>query len=80
MARSRTHWSLCRNPLPAGEDKLAGGVFTEGIGTPAYTPTPVIFYAPTSAPTPTPAPAPPKDTYTDVNLQQATKLALDSFV
>ena len=51
--------SPCRNPLPAGEDELAGAAPTEGSGTP--TPTPVVSRAPTPAPATAPAAAPSSD-------------------
>ena len=76
MAGPRTRQSPRRNPSPAGEDELAGGAPTDGSVTSA--PTPAISRAP--IPAPAPAPAPPGGTYTDVDLQKATKLALNSVV
>ena len=76
---------ICRSPRcnlpPGGEDKLAGsppGAPTEGSNTP--TPSPPVSWAQTPADAPAPTPAPPRGTYTDADLQRATKLALDSFI
>ena len=78
MARSRVRRSPCFNPPPTGNDELAGGApgaLTNGSG--IFTPT----TATSCTPTPTPAPVPgPTGMYTDVDLQRATKLALELFV
>ena len=79
MAGPRTR----RNPPLAGGDELARGAPTKSSGTP--TPTPVISRPPTPAlaisPTQVPALAPgPPSMYTDVDLQRATRLALELFV
>ena len=57
MARPRTRRSLCRNPLPGGEDELVGGLLrdpTKGSNTP--TPSPSVFQAQTPASTQAPTP------------------------
>ena len=60
MAGPRTHCSPCRNPPPAGKDKLTGGAPTKGSGT--NTLMPAVSHAPTPAPAldviAAPAPAP----------------------
>ena len=75
---------ICRssycNLLLGGENELAGGppgASTKGSNT--LTPSPSVFPAQTPADAPAPTPAPPRGTYTDVDLQKATKLALESF-
>ena len=81
MAGPRTRRSLCRYPSPGDEDALAGGLSgapTEGSNTP--TRSLPVFWAQTPADALTPTPAPPRGTYTDVDLQKAIKLALESFV
>ena len=81
MAGPRTCRSFRRNPPPGGEDKLAGGLPgapTKGSNT--STLSPPISWVQTPADTPGPTPAPLRGTYTDVDLQKATKLALESFV
>ena len=81
MAGPRTCHSPRCNPLPSSKDKFAGGppgAPTKGSNTP--TPSPPVSRAQTPADAPAPTPAPPSGTYTDVDLQRATKLALESFV
>ena len=72
MAGPRTRRSPRNNPPLTGEDELAGDAPeapTKGSSTPTSAPAQV----PTSAPGPT-------GMYTDVDLQRATRLALESFV
>ena len=81
MIGPRTRCSPCRNPPPGGEDELTGGPLgapIEGSNTP--TPFPPVSWAQTPADTPAPTSAPPRGTYTNKDLQRATKLALESFV
>ena len=81
MAGPRSRRSPRRNPPPGGEDELAGGppgAPTEGSNTP--TPSPPVSRAQTPADAPAPTPAPLRGTYTNVNLQRATKLALELFI
>ena len=81
MAGPRSRRSPRRNPPPGGEDELAGGLPgapTKGSNTP--TPYPPVFWAQTPADAPTPTLAPLKDTYTNVDLQRLSKLALESFI
>lgn len=75
MAGPRT-W---RNPSPVGKDKLTGKTPSKSSDTP--TSTSIISCASISAPTQNPAPAPSQlGMYTNVDLQRATKLALELFV
>lgn len=72
MAGPRTRRSPRNNPPLTGEDELAGDAPeapTKGSSTPTSAPAQV----PTSVPGPT-------GMYTDVDLQRATRLALESFV
>ena len=81
MTGPRTRRSPRHNPPPGGEDELAGGLPgapTKGSNT--STPSPPVSRAQTPADAPAPTPAPSSGTYTDVDLQKATKLALESFV
>ena len=80
MAGSCTHRSPRSNPPLGGEDELAGGppeAPTEGSNTP--TPSLPVSRVQTPANAPAPTPAPLRGTYTDEDLQRATKLALESF-
>ena len=79
MTGPRTCQSLCRNLLPAGKDELIKvplGATTKGSGIPA----PILTLAVFRPPTPAPTSALPRSIYTNMDLQQATKLALDLFV
>ena len=81
MAGPRARRSPRRNPLPAGEDELAGAIPrapTDDSGTPSHTL--AMSRAPTPASAPPPAPAKLVAKYTNADLQRATKLALESFV
>ena len=83
MAGPYTRHNLYRNSPPGGKDELAGsppGAPTKDSNTP--TPSPAVFWAqtPTFTPTFTPALALPGGRYTNMDLQRATKLALESFV
>ena len=78
MAASSIRRSPWNNSPPTGEDELAAGAPrapTDGSGTPS--PTPAAFRASTPAPALTPGPL---GMYTDVDLQKASRLALDLFV
>ena len=80
MAGPRTRRSPCQNPPPPSKDELAEAP-TESTSIPF----PVVSWAQTPAPAPNLAPAPASalslpGTYTDVNLQRATKLTLELFV
>ena len=81
MVGPHTCWSLCRNPLSSSENKLAEdlpGAPNKGSNTPtlflpvSWAQTPAEALALTSALS--------RGTYTDVNLQKATKLALELFI
>ena len=79
MADPRTCRSFRCNPSPGGENEFIGGLLgasTKDSNTP--TPSLTIFQAQTHTPAPTPASL--GGTYTNVDLQRATKLALESFV
>ena len=81
MTGPRTRRSLRCNPPPDGENELAGslpGALTESSNTP--TSSPPVFRAQTPTDAPALTPAPPRGTYTNVDLQKATKLALKLFV
>ena len=81
MAGHRAQWSVCWNPLPASEDELAGaapGALTNDNGTPFHISAMSCVLTPALAPLLAPAKLVAK--YTNANLQQATKLALESFV
>ena len=81
MAGPGTHRSSRHNLPPSGEDELAGGLpgaSTEGSN--ILTPSPPVSWAQTLVDTPAPTLVPLRGTYTDVNLQRAIKLALESFV
>ena len=81
MAEPRTCRSPRRNSPLGSENELARGppgAPTKGSNTP--TPSPPVSRAQTPADAPAPTPAPSRDTYTDVDLQRATKLALGSFI
>lgn len=76
----------CRHlTCPAGKDKLAGRAPIESSGT--HIPTRAVFHTATPAPTQILAPAlafaPAQGllgNYTNINLQRATKLALELFI
>lgn len=75
MARPQT----CHNPPPTSKDKLAERAPTKGNGT--FIPTSAISYAFTLAPAWSSALVLHQpDRYMDKDLQQATKLALESFI
>lgn len=79
MARPQTYQSFCYNSLPTYKDELPGGTsgaLIKNNSTFASTPIPAVSRIPTLAL----APVPPGGTYTNMNLQRTTKLALDSFV
>ena len=81
MARPRAPRSLRQNPPPAGEDELARaalGASTDNSNTPSHTP--AVSRLPTPAPAPPPAPIKLVAKYTNIDMQKATKLALESFV
>ena len=81
MARARTCRSSRRNPSPGGEDELAKGpqeAPTKGSNTPTHFSD--VSRAQTPADAPAPIIAPLRGTYTDVDLQKATKLTLESFI
>ena len=81
MAEPRTRRSPRCNPPPGNDDELAGGpprAPTKGNNTPTLSPP--VSWAETPADTSAPTSAPPRGTYTNVDLQRATKLALESFV
>ena len=71
----RSSW---KNPLPIGNNKIAGTALIKGNSIPTFTPI--------ASCVPTPAPALPFASvmlvvkYTNADLQKATKLALKSFV
>ena len=94
MAGPRTCQSPRNNPPLTGEDELARdapGAPTKGSNTlipspaisstqtPAPAQTPALAQTPAPAQAPAPTPGPP-GMYTDVDLQRATRLALESFV
>lgn len=76
MAYSRTLYYFCCHLLHVCKDELAGGALSK-VGS-TNTPISAFSYALISAPARTPAPF--EGTYTDVNLQKATKLALNLFI
>ena len=81
MAGPRTCRSPRHNLFPGGVDELVRGppgASTKGSNIP--TPSPPIPWAQTPADTLTPILASLKGTYTNVDLQTATKLALKLFV
>ena len=81
MAGPQTRQSLCYNPPTVSKDKLsesALGAATNGNGISAPNSIPAVSYS--LIPAPAPALAPQRDTYTNVNLEKVTKLALKSFV
>lgn len=81
MAGSRTCCSPHCNPLPASKNELAKaalGAPTDGSSIPAPISILIISCTPISAPAPSQAPS--ISTYTNVNLQKPTKLALKLFV
>ena len=76
-----TRCSSCRNSPLGGEEELVGGppgAPTEGSNTLTLSPT--IFRAQTPADALAPTPASLRGTYTNVDLQRASKLALESFI
>lgn len=82
MTGPRTRQSPWNNPPPISKNELAEdapGAPTEGSSTP--TPSPAISPAltPVPAQAPTPAPGLP-GMYTNIDLQKATRLALELFV
>ena len=81
MAGPHTCHSPRRNSPSGGKDELAGGLPgapTKSNNTP--TSSPPISWAQTPADAPTSTSAPPRSTYTDADLQKATKLALELFI
>lgn len=76
MAGLRICCAFCDNRLPAGKYELASRAPTirNGINTPILP----VFCISTSASTPVPAPL--KDTFINVDLQRAIKLALKLFI
>ena len=78
MARPHTYQSFCRNPLPIGNNELAGATSTKRNGT--LTPTFIMSHVPTPAPAPLLASTKVMAKYTNADLQRATKLALKLFV
>lgn len=79
MADPQTCFSSGRNLLPNVKNELAKGdpeVHTNGSGTPTPTLTPALSWAPISAL----APDPPRDTYINIDLHRAQKLAQKLFV
>lgn len=82
MARLHTRRSPRRNLLASGEDELAGGVLRAASINNSAIPshTPIMSQAPTPAPTLLPAFAMSVVTYTDKDLQKATRLGLNIFV
>ena len=81
MAGSRICRSPRRNSPSGGKDEFARGLLrvpNKGSNTPI--PSPPVSRAQTPADALAPTPAPLRGTYTNMNLQRATKLALKSFV
>ena len=81
MAGPRTRRNPRRNPHLGGEDELTGsppGAPTKGSNTPTLFPP--VSWVQTPVDTLAPTPAPPRGMYTNVDLQRATKLALELFI
>ena len=81
MAGPHAQQSFRQNPLPVGEDELAGATlraFINNNGTPSH----ILAVSHISTPAPAPSPTPAKlvAKYTNSDLQRATKLALHLFV
>lgn len=76
MVSLRIYYSFCCNFPPAKKYELAGRALTKNSNT--NTPIPAIFCAPN--PVFTPALALFENIYTNIDLQKATKLALDLFI
>lgn len=68
-----TGLKICRNTTSTGKDKSAEKALIKNNG--IFTPIPTTFHIPAPALTPN-----PPDIYTNIDLQKATRMVLNSFV